>query len=209
MAVTTSPDWTVSEGIFDRTITYTSKKLYGKYSVDLGEATIKNGDSFTLYVSMKVCSWSKEMGTPIASTDNFNVYFGSFSYKTVKLTANNTVYEMSGLSYKYSTSQVDSRNPVTLSFIFQYINEKDSLVGKDYFIFSAGKDSDVKFDTFTEYNIKTDFNFTSLTSEYFSMPPAQNQETIISITKSSQIPEPSTTAFSLLAIVGFIFYRYR
>ena len=81
------------------------------------------------------------------------------------------------------------------------------LLNKQYQIENINEDTYKMI--FTEYNIKTDFNFTSLTSEYFSMPPAQNQETIISITKSSQIPEPSTTAFSLLAIVGFIFYRYR
>ena len=227
----TTPEWVIADH-GNGTATY-SITLTGDYTIDLGEAAIKGGESFTMTVETEASGWANGWGTGLVGTkdpygsdgsnDNFRVYFGHVS-SNEKL-----VYNLNGWAYEQSSgdacpdySGVAESGPLTLGFTFTFVNSDDALEdgenetsgGGNYFTIANSQNSDVTF-SYTDYNIVGSFNFATLTNESTTASMPSGAVTTISITKAYSapdtpgVPEPATATLSLLALAGLAARRRR
>ncbi len=224
----TNPNW----GLVDNqngTATY-SITLNGSFNINLGDAAIKDGESFSMTIEATAPAWANEWGTAIAGTanpyanqqaaDNFRVYFGNPAKENQKVvySLNNWEYTKQGAEVDYSgvPSTPSTETPLTLGFTFTYVNSKDagwpegtaeSNSEGNYFQITNSANSNVKFNA-TDYNIVRSFNFSTLTN-VGDVAVTDGTITTISITKAYTIPEPATATLSLLALAGLAARRRR
>lgn len=181
---TTTPKWTITNN-GDGTATYTAT-LEGEYNINLGEAAIKNGESFILTIETSATGWANAYGSGLAGTTNpfdaeskkyddaFTVYIGaSPGNKKLIYALNDWVYtktETDGVDYTGVPASINAVTPLTLGFTFTYVNSTDaglpeganeSTTSGNYFTISNSANSDVTFD-FIDYNICASFNFDKL-----------------------------------------------
>lgn len=205
------------------TATWTTT-LVGGFNFDLGDLAIKDGESFTLSVKQTATSWANGYGTGVISTgdpydanrenDQFRFYVGKTGTDNAKV-----IMDVNGWEYDSSKDRLDgytnnapqdpsAEAPLTLGFVFQFVNGDDAANSNDYFVLSSAPGADVVFAK-TDDNIVRSFNFSHLqnTSSQAALPG--DVVTTISITKEYLVPEPATATFSLLALAGFAARRRR
>lgn len=217
MAFASTPDWNIVDN-GDGTATY-SITLSGNYNIDLGEAAIQNGESFTMIVETKASGWANSYGTGLVSTTNpyagsnganeFRMYFGRPENNTESVVFGFNNWEYNSTEAKLtdidtSAAPVDpsQETPLTLGMFFTYDGSK--------VLITNSENSQVKF-TINENNIVTSFNFAKLTSQGAASLPA-DAVTTISISKAYTapvVPEPTTATLSLLALAGLAARRRR
>ncbi len=228
-------DWTAVQT--DPThVTYTTTQT-GSYTIsDMGDAAIKDGESFTItmkfvcpsnpfiqfnglsFVAAKAGS-NADLYDINGHKDQFRVYLRPIDNCLI-LSLNGWTYGYGGDAQTDSTSYVttlpqtgdiSAENPVVLGFTLQYVAE-----GDNHFTFSTTEDSQVQIDPITDYNVVTSYNFTDLTNYTGNWvnAPADMVSTI-SITKAGvlppapSVPEPTTATLSLLALAGLAARRRR
>lgn len=229
-----SPVW-VAEQIDSSHVTYTTTQT-GSFTFDsLGDAAISNGESFSMtltfcstsnpflqgnalsFIAAKAGSTSdlydiagntnNQFRLYIRQSDHafhFNVNGGNSNWNYGHNTDNHS--EFSNYTWNVpEVSTISSDNPVLIGLTFTYVAE-----GDDYFTISPTNDSQIQFDTFTEDNVVHTLNFSDLTNYTASYSNApSDMVTTIAITKSGQLPEPTTATLSLLALVGLVARRRR
>lgn len=214
--IASAPEWNFVDNN-DGTATY-SITLTGDYNIDLGDAAIQNGETFTLYVETIASGWANGYGTGLVATsnpydgsngaDNFRMYFGrpGNNSQSVVFAFNNWTYDsneskLTGVDASAAPVDPTQETPLTLGMVFTY-NGSSVLV-------TNSENSQVLF-TINESNIVTSFNFAKLTNMGAASIP--NAVTTISITKAYTapvVPEPTTATLSMLALAGLAMRRRR
>ncbi|MBR5886917.1 MAG: PEP-CTERM sorting domain-containing protein [Akkermansia sp.] len=192
--------------------------MTGDYNIELGDAAIKNGESFTMIVETTASGWANQYGTGLVSTsnpyggsngaDNFRMYFGrpGHNNEPVVFGFNNWEYnsregKLTGVDMTAAPVAPSQDTPLTLGMIFTYDGSK--------VVVTNSENSQVKF-AINENHIVSSFNFSTLTNTGAASMP--NAETFISITKAYTapvVPEPTTATLSLLALAGLAARRRR
>ncbi|MBE6435991.1 MAG: PEP-CTERM sorting domain-containing protein [Akkermansiaceae bacterium] len=235
ISVAASPEWSAVQTDSEH-VTYTTTQT-GSFTFDsLGEASITNGESFTLtmkfyaesnpflqsnalsFLTAKAGSGS-DIYDIAGNTDNqFRVYIRE-SDQTLHFNVNggngswkyghNTEGKSEFANYVWNIpaqNEISSETPVLIGLTFNYVS-----TGDNHFTISATADSQIQFDAFTEYNVVHSFNFSDLTNytgSYTNAP--SNLVTTVSITKAGKlVPEPTTATLSLLALAGLAARRRR
>ena len=231
-ATPATPDWTITDH-GDGTATY-SITLNGSYYINLGDAAISDGESFSMSVETTASRWGNDWGTGLVGTSNpyaangtkgddeFIVYIGRAD-KNEKLiyALNNWNYTKSDIGtgegkvdYTNAANSPSEEAPLTLGVTFTFVNADDAEDDNDYFVIESTDNSDVAF-SFRDDNIVRSFNFSTLINyggtsgagaENLVRLP-DNAVTTISITKA--VPEPTTATLSLLALAGLAARRRR
>ncbi len=208
-------NWDVLAGPTEGTVTYTTT-LSGLYDIDLGEAAIKDGEAFTLTVTTTINAHGNSWGTGIIGThdvydsnggaDNLRVYVGNPANQ------DKVIFNMNNWGYEKNATDGNlvnpSEMPLTISFTLSY--DGTTLT------YASLEGSDVTWDSASDTNIVTTFNFATLTNTTTNSQVEQNaafdgQTTTISITKAGTlpVPEPTTATLSLLALAGLAARRRR
>ncbi len=224
-----STEWTSTANTATGLTTYATT-IDGAFDIDMGIATIKDGESFTLTVITKSSGWGNSWGTGVISTtdalsgangkDQFTLYVGSTTNKKTELKMNTWQYSLGDLNYdEVPANPSMPDNPLTLSFVIDWNAETKLLT------FSNGVDSDVTGTSHVQKDIVTTFNFSHLTN--IGQPMEGNNPvgsplvapdvvTTIMVTKATpadatggNIPEPTTATLSLLALAGLCARRRR
>lgn len=229
-----SPNW-VAKQVDSTHVTYTTTQT-GSFTFDsLGDATISNGESFSMtltfcstsnpflqgnalsFIAAKAGSSSDLYDIAGNTNDQFRLYIrqsdhafhfnvngGNSSWNY----GHNTNEHSEFTNYTWNVpdvSTISSDNPVLIGLTFTYVAE-----GDNYFTISPTTDSQIQFDTFTEFNVVHTFNFSDLTNYTASYSNApSDMVTTIAITKAGQLPEPTTVPLSLLALAGLATRRRR
>ncbi len=216
VSAATEADWTLSAGPTAGTVTY-STTLDGIFDIALGDAAITNGESFTLTVTTTLNQHGNNYGTGIIGThdvydgnggaNNLRVYLGNPSQQ------NKVIFNMNNWSYEKTPTDGNLVNPSEMPLTFGFTLTYD---GKSL-TYAPTADSDVIWDSATDSNIVTTFNFASLTNSTTNAEVPGHaavfagQNTTISITKAGTlpVPEPATATLSLLALAGLAARRRR
>ena len=198
--IVTSPTWTWSLGADGDFVATTT--ISGGFDFDLGDLAVTNGESFKLSVFQTATSWGNENGTGIvgtadpygvdASNNNFRVYVGnSNNGEKVLINVNGWSYGNGGSTsvHEFLTAYPETpskETPLKFGFSFQYVNEKDTPNGNNYFVFSSLPGSQFSFEPAKDYNVVRTFNFSHLqnTSTIVEGVPA-DVSTTISMSKQS------------------------
>lgn len=230
IAMGASPIWQVTQT--DSThITYTTNQT-GTYSFDsLGDATINNGESFSMTMKFVCPTNPFVQGNAISflaakagsSSDLYDINGDDNQFRLyIRPGGNFLQFSVNGWNYGTNTtgnntsdysfnipSDINAETPVIIGVTFTFVNSADAEDGNDYFTISATEDSQVQFSTLTDDNVVKSFNFYDLTNSTSYASAPSDMETTFSITKLGVIPEPSTAALSLLALAGLAMRRRR
>lgn len=229
----TTADWTAVQS--DPThVTYTTT-LTGSFDLkDLGNAAIKDGESFS--ITMEIYSESNPflqggglsfLAAKNGDADLYDISGNHDQFRfyvrpgdgIVNFSVNGWIYGMGGdagtkldnATYTApAPGEVSAENPVKLGLTFTYVNGTDAANGNNYFILAPTADSQFQFDAKTDDNCVRSFNFSDLTNYTGTYTNAPSDiVTTISITKAGVIPEPTTATLSLLALCGLAARRRR
>lgn len=230
--VATTPVWTTSSTAPGQ-VTYTFTQTGSFNFTDLGDAAIKDGESFTLTMKFVCPSNPFIQGNGLSfvaakngsNSDLYDINGANNQFRVylrpkddcLILSLNGWTYGYGGDAQTDSTSYVttlpqtgdiSANNPVILGFTLQYVAE-----GNNYFTFATTEDSQVQITPITDYNVVRSYNFSDLTNytDNWVNAPADIVSTI-SITKAGElptVPEPTTATLSLLALAGLAARRRR
>lgn len=225
MADTTRPtsgdwDYVINQ---DGTRTF-SITLSGGFDASLQDIlAIMPGESFTLEVTQTATSWANNYGTALigAGGDIYNNIGGNnqFRFYVGKTGSGNDGMHMNVNGWDYNSSGVENYSqadasatpsaefPLTIGFVFTFVNAADAPDGNDYFTFSPTEGSQVTWDPKTDYNVVRSYNFANLTNVSTQAGLPADVVTTIKLTKTS--PEPATATLSLLALAGLCARRKR
>lgn len=231
VAMGAAPTWNITQT--DAThVTYTATWTGSFTFDDLGDAAIKDGESFTLAMSFTSASNPFVQGNALSfiaakngdSADLYDIN-GKDNMFRLYIRPNDSclMLNINGWSYGYGEASTDSTSytstlpttpsaetPVKLAFELKYVNDTDAPGGDSYFSFSSLADSQIQIDPITDNNVVRAYNFHDLTNYTGSHTNAPaDLVTTISITKEGTIPEPTTATLSLLALVGLAARRRR
>lgn len=231
----TTPVWTTSSTSPGQ-VTYSFTQTGSFNFTDLGDAAIKDGESFSLTFEIYAKSNPFLQGGGLSflaakngDADLYNINGGNNQFRfyvrpgdgVVNFNINGWIYGMgSDITPDYGSvldnasytapapGDVSADKPVKLGLTFTYVNETDAPNGDNYFIISPTADSQFQFDAKTDYNCVRSFNFSDLTNytKNYANAPA-DIVTTVSITKV--VPEPATATLSLLALCGLAARRRR
>lgn len=230
----TTPVWTTSSTSPGQ-VTYSFTQTGSFNFTDLGDAAIKDGESFslTLEIYAKSNPFLQGGGLSFLAAKNgdsdlydINGTHNQFRFYVrpgdgiVNFSINGWVYGMGGdagtqlgnATYTApAPGDVSADNPVKFGLTFTYVNETDAPNGDNYFILAPTVDSQFQFDATTDNNVVRSFNFSDLTNYTgtYTNAPA-DIVTTVSITKAGElVPEPATATLSLLALCGLAARRRR
>lgn len=230
--VATTPVWTTSSPAPGQ-VTYSFTQTGSFNFTDLGDAAIKDGESFTITMKFVCPSNPFVQGDGLSfvaaksgsGSDLYDIN-GNHNQFRVYLRPKDQclILSLNGWTYGYGgdaatdsssyvenfpqTGDISAENPVVLGFTLQYVAE-----GDNHFTFSTTEDSQVQIAPITDYNVVKSYNFSDLTNYtgQWVNAPADLVSTI-SITKAGEIPsvpEPTTATLSLLALAGLAARRRR
>ncbi len=227
----TTPTWTTSSTAPGQ-ITYSFTQSGSFNFTDLGNAAIKDGESFTLTMSFTCTTNPFVQGNGLSflaakadsTYDLYDISGGNNQFRLyIRPGDSCLMFNINGWSYGYGEAQTDStsytstlpetasaQTPVTLGFRITYVNDADA-GGDSYISFSSTEDSQIQFATITDYNVVRSYNFSDLTNYTGSYTNAPAElVTTVSITKAGElVPEPATATLSLLALAGLAARRRR
>lgn len=209
----------------EQSVTYTTTQVGTFTLADLGDAAIKNGESFSLTMEFSCTTNPFNQNKAISfiaakngsesdlydiggGDDQFRFYVRT-SDKFVQFSINGeNITGFGGLAWNVpAISDISAANPVSIGLTFTYVNAKDAPDGNDYYTISSTPGSQIAFDTFRKEDITKSFNFSDLTNATGYAAAPSGMITKVSITKN--IPEPATATLSLLALVGLAARRRR
>lgn len=231
VASAAAPTWSTTMPDDDH-ITYTTTQT-GRFTFDsLGDAGIKDGESFSMTLTFTCPSNPFNQGNAISfiaakggsTSDLYDISGGNNQFRLyVRASDSTTHFNVNGWSYgggnevsttipNYTwtvpaTNAISAENPAKIGITFTFVNSADAPDGDDYFTIASTADSQIQFDTFTERNIVRSYNFNDLTNETGYIGAPTDMVTTISITKA--VPEPTTATLSLLALAGLAARRRR
>lgn len=234
IAVAASPEWSAVQT--DSThVTYTTTQTGSFNFTDLGDAAIKDGESFSITMEFYAVSNPFLQGNGLSflaakngDDDLYNINGNNDQFRfyvrpgdgIVNFSVNGWIYGMGGdaqtqLSNTSYTApapdSVSAETPVKLGITFTYVNDADAANGDSYFTLAPTADSQFQFSAQTDYNCVRSYNFSDLTNYTGTYTNAPSDiVTTISITKTGQlVPEPATATLSLLALAGLAARRRR
>lgn len=234
VALAGAPEWVAVQT--DPThVTYTTIQT-GSFDFDsLGDASISNGESFSITMEFYAVSNPFRQGNALSflaaknksTNDLYDISGGDNQFRFYVRPGDGIVnFNVNGWTYGHGADagtsvsdyhytapapgDVSATSPVKFGLTFTYVNSEDATDGNNYFTLSPTADSQIQFSTLTDGNIVRAFNFSDLTNytgNYNNAP--QDMVTTISITKEGVIPEPATATLSLLALAGLAVRRRR
>lgn len=210
-------------------VTYSFTQTGSFSFADLGDAAIKDGESFTLTMSFTCATTPFVQGgglsflaaTAGSTNDLYDIGGGDNQFRLyIRPGDECLMFNINGWSYGYGeaytksssyTNNITEGTPVTLGFRISYVNKVDAADENDYFTISSLPDSQIQIDDITDYNVVRYFNFSDLTNYTGSYTNAPAEMiTTVAITKAGELaPEPATATLSLLALCGLAARRRR
>ena len=232
--VATTPVWTTASTTPGQ-VTYSFTQVGSFNFTDLGDAAIKDGESFSITMEFYAVSNPFLQGNGLSflaakngNADLYDINGGNDQFRfyvrpgegIVNFGVNGWIYGIgadAGTQLKNSIytapapDSVSAETPVKFGLTFTYVNNADSANGDNYFILAPTADSQFQFDAHTDYNCVRSFNFSDLTNYTGTWTNAPSDiVTTVSITKAGElVPEPTTATLSLLALAGLAARRRR
>ena len=232
--VATTPVWTTASTTPGQ-VTYSFTQVGSFNFTDLGDAAIKDGESFSLTLEIYAKSNPFIQGGGLSflaakngTSDLYDINGGNDQFRfyvrpgdgIVNFGVNGWIYgtgvdaktQLSNPSYTApAPDSVSAETPVKFGLTFTYVNDTDAANDDSYFILAPTADSQFQFDAQTEYNCVRSFNFSDLTNYTGTWTNAPSDiVTTVSITKAGElVPEPTTATLSLLALAALAARRRR
>ena len=232
--VATTPEW-ITTSTAPGQVTYTFTQTGSFNFADLGDAAIKDGESFSITMEFYAVSNPFLQGNGLSfiaakngNADLYDINGNNDQFRfyvrpgdgIVNFSVNGWVYgmgrdartQLSNTSYTApAPDSVSAENPVKFGITFTYVNDADAADGNSYFTLAPTADSQFQFAAQTDYNCVCSYNFSDLTNYTGTWTNAPSDiVTTVSITKAGElVPEPTTATLSLLALAGLAARRRR